>query len=309
MSNPDGRDSGCDRDGGVGLKSPAFRYVKPASLAETFGVLKSFGDEARLLAGGQSLLAALNMRLASPRVLVDINDLADLAGIRVSENAVTIGALTRHRTVERSPDIRRYLPLLYQAMPYVAHPAVRNRGTFGGSISFADPAAELPACCVALGAVFQLASETGVRSVPAREFFKGMYETALRPDEALVAADIPVIGRNYRSAFAELSLRHGDYAIVGLAGHAKYEDGALSDVRLVYFGVGSAPVFAEAASRILEGKTPSPGTVLAAQRELPRDLAPNDDAMYSAAVRMHWAGELLVKVVEQFSAKDEGNRE
>ncbi|MDH5535618.1 MAG: xanthine dehydrogenase family protein subunit M [Betaproteobacteria bacterium] len=280
------------------MKAPAFAYVKPASLEEVFELLARYGDEAKLLAGGQSLIAALNMRLAAPRVLVDINALPSLSGIRVADGTVAIGALTRHRAVETSPEIARHLPLLAQALPHVAHAAIRNRGTFGGSIAFADPAAELPACSVALDAKFVIASRRGSRRVPARKFFKGLYETDLAAGEVLVAGEFPALAPGYRSAFQELARRRGDYAVVGLAGHARIAQGRLSDVRLAYFGVGAAPVLARRAAHAIEAGA-GPKMIAAAQETLDGDLAPFDDVHTNGAARLHLARVLLGRVVSE----------
>jgi carbon-monoxide dehydrogenase medium subunit len=283
------------------VKAPAFAYVKPDSLAEAFHWIERYGEEAKLLAGGQSLIAALNMRLAAPRVLIDLNGLQELNGIEVADSKVTIRALTRHRAVEHSPEVARHVPLLHQAMPYVAHPAIRNRGTFGGSIAFADPAAELPACSLALGATFVIASRKGRRSVPAREFFTGLYETALQPSEMLLAGEFPALEPGCRSAFQELALRHGDYALVGLAAHAKCKRGMLSDVRLAFCGVGATPVLALKAAAALEGKVVSAAAVAEAQAALDHDVAPDDDVHHAAAARMHWARVLLGRVIAQLA--------
>lgn len=281
------------------MKATAFSYAKAASLAEVFELLERYGDEAKILAGGQSLIAALNMRLAAPRVLIDINGLEGLAGIRVADGALTIGALARHRAMERSPEVARHAPLLHQAMPHVAHAAIRNRGTFGGSIAFADPAAELPACSVALDAVFRIASRGGERSVRAREFFTGLYETALKPGEILLAGEFPVIGRGYRSAFQELARRHGDYAVVGLAAHARIEGSTFADVNLAFCGLGATPVLARVAGAVLEGKAYSAAAVAAAQTALGADLAPFDDVYHIVKTKMHLARVLAGRVIAQ----------
>jgi len=282
------------------VKAPAFSYVRPRSLGETFELLDRYGEEAKILAGGQSLIAALNMRLAAPRVLVDIGGLPGLSGISLSEATVTVGALTRHRTVETSPEIARHVPLLAAALPHVAHAAVRNRGTFGGSIAYADPAAELPACSLALDAQFVIANRKGERRVRAREFFKGLYETDLEPGELLVAGEFPTLKPGYRSTFQELARRHGDYAIVGVAAHAKFTEGVLSDVRLAFFGVGATPVLARGASQALEG-TRDADAILAAQAALVEDLSPFDDIHSSAAMRLQLARVLLGRVAGQLS--------
>lgn len=281
------------------MKAPAFAYANPTSLAEVFDLLERYGEEAMLLAGGQSLIAALNMRLAAPRVLVDINGIAGLEGISVAGNRVRIGALTRHRAVERSPEIARDLPLIHQAMPHVAHAPIRNRGTFGGSIAFADPAAELPACSVALDAQFVLASHSGERRVAARDFFKGLYETDLHSGELLLAGEFAPIRPGYRSAFQELARRHGDYAIVGLAAHARIEGGAFADVSLAFCGVGARPVLARVAAAALEGKAYSAAAVAAAQTALGADLAPFDDVYHAATTKMHLARVLAGRVIAQ----------
>lgn len=283
------------------MKAPAFSYVKPRSLAEAFKLLERYGEEARVLAGGQSLLAALNMRLSTPRVLVDINGIAELSGIRVEGERVRIGALTRHRAVERSPEVARHLPLIHQAMPHVAHAAIRNRGTFGGSIALADPAAELPACSVALDAHFVLASRSGERRIAARDFFKGLYDTDLHAGELLVAGEFAAIQPGHRSAFAELARRHGDYALVGLAAHAKYEGGLYSGAAFAFFGVGSAPVVARAAAAAIEGRQFSDETVVAAQNVLDRDLPAHSDLHASASARLHLARVLLGRVLRQLA--------
>ena len=288
------------------MKAPAFAYVKPASLEEVFHLLDRYGDEARLLAGGQSLLATLAMRLAAPRVLIDITGLGALAGIRVSQDCVAIGALTRHRTLEIAPEIARHLPLIAQAVPHIAHPAVRNRGTFGGSIAFADPAAELPACSLALGASFLIAGRSGERRVAAGEFFKNLYETDLGPGELIVAAEFPRHETGCRSAFQELARRHGDYALVGLAAHARMAKDELADIRLAFFGVGATPVLAQRSAQALENAR-GEEAVRAAQAALADDLQPFDDVHASSAVRLHLARVLLARVVAKLGADYQGS--
>ncbi len=219
------------------MKAPEFSYIKPGSLGEVFDLLERHGDRARVLAGGQSLLASLNLRLSEPELLIDITGIPGLAGIAVSGQTLRIGALTTHRQIETSAEIARHLPLLAQAVGNVAHAAIRNLGTFGGSIALADPAAEYPACAVALGATFVLARRGAERRVKAREFFRGLYETALQPGELLTAGEFPLAAAGYRSVFLELARRHGDYAIVGLAAHARLAGGRISDARLAFESV------------------------------------------------------------------------
>jgi aerobic carbon-monoxide dehydrogenase medium subunit len=283
------------------LKAPAFAYVRARSLAEVFGLLEKRGDRARLLAGGQSLIATLNMRLSAPELLIDISRLRELAGIKVASGRVRIGALTTHAEIERSAEIAEHLPLLTQAAPHIAHAAIRNVGTFGGSIALADPAAEWPACCVALDARFTLAAKRGTRQVKAREFFKGLYSTVLRPAEVLTHVEIPIPGADYRAAFVELARRRGDYAIVGLAALAKSARGALSDARLAFFGVGATPVLARNAMAALDGKPASAGAA-AAVKALAEDLDPAADLYSSPATKMQLARVLTSRALAALAA-------
>jgi len=281
------------------MKAGAFAYARASSLAEVFDLLEECGGEAKILAGGQSLIAALNMRLATPALLIDINGLPDLAGVVVSGESVRIGALTRHRSVERSVEIARHLPLIHQAMPHVAHAAIRNRGTFGGSIAYADPAAELPACSVALDATFRIAGKSGERSVPARQFFKGLYETDIQAGEVLLGGEFRALRPGYRSAFLELARRYGDYAIVGVAAHGKFEGGRFSDASLAFFGIGAIPVLAVNAAAALEGNPYSPDIVAAVQSAVSTDLEPyaTGDLYHGAATKLHLARVLAGRAV------------
>ena len=284
------------------MKAPPFAYARARSLAEVFDLLARHGDGAKLLAGGQSLIATLNMRLSAPQLLIDISRLTELSGIQVRDGMVRIGALTTHAEIERSSEIRKHLPLLAQAAPHIAHAAIRNVGTFGGSIALADPAAEWPACCVALDARFVIAGKASTRRVAARDFFKGLYATALRPDEVLTQVEIAVPGPDYRSAFVELAQRRGDYAIVGVAAHAKRARGALSDVRLAFLGIGAAPVLARKAMATIEGKPASPEAIAAAAKTLAQDLDPTADLYSSAATKMHLARALTGRALTALAA-------
>ena len=201
------------------MKPAPFAYAKARSLDHAIALLDGAPD-ARILAGGQSLVPALNMRLSTPSLLVDINGLRELGEISRRNGHIEIGALVRHAQAERSSAIAQFAPLLAQAIPHIAHPAIRNRGTIGGSIALSDPAAELPACLLALGAEIELTGRTGRRSVAADEFFKGLFETALGPGDVLTAIRIAVPRSGARFGFAELARRHGDYALVGLAAAA-----------------------------------------------------------------------------------------
>jgi carbon-monoxide dehydrogenase medium subunit len=271
------------------MKAPSFAYARPDSLGEALGLLAAHGQGARVLAGGQSLLASLNMRLSSPELLVDITGLRELCGVRVDGGALRIGALTRHCEIERSAEVARHVPLLAQAVPHVAHVAIRNAGTLGGSIALADPAAEYPACALALEATLLIAGPRGERRVAARDFFRGLYSTALEPQELLLAVEFPLLEPGYRSAFLELARRHGDYAIVGVAAHGRVEGGRFSDLRLAYLGLGATAVRAQRAAAVLEGKTYGAQTVAAAQAALGEELDPSPDLYHSAATKLHLA--------------------
>ena len=281
------------------MKAPRFAYARPASVAEALALLDKHKDDARVLAGGQSLVPMLNFRLASPKVLVDVNRIAGLAGIKVTKSHVRIGALTRHVDLERSADIARHLPLVAAAVPHIAHPAIRNRGTFGGSCALADPAAELPACALALGATFVVAGKKGERRIAAADFFKGLYATALKTGELLVAAEFPLPKPGYASAFGELARRHGDYAMVGVAAHGSTKGGKFSDMRVAFFGVGDRPQLAAHFARALEGEPATAKSVDEALAKLDADLAPRADLYSSTATKLHLAKVLAGRVLKQ----------
>ena len=250
------------------MKAPSFAYAKPRSLAEAFELIERPG--AKILAGGQSLIPSLNMRLSAPELLVDITGLPGLSKIEAKNGAVRIGALCTHAMVERSPEVREHLPLLAEAMPHIAHPAIRNRGTLGGSLSLADPAAELPACAVALDAALVVASKKGERRVRAVDFFKGLFETDLKAGEILIGAEFP---KAEKSAFLELTRRHGDYAIVGLAAVTRQRER-----RVALFGFSDRPVFVK------------PKSLEDAKASLPTPAA---DLYHTAATKLHLAKVLL----------------
>ena len=271
------------------MKAPAFAYVKPKSLAEVFDLLERHGEAARILAGGQSLVASLNLRLSAPELLIDITGLPGLSAIRVQGQTLSIGALVTQSEIEQSPDIARHLPLIAQAVPHIAHVAIRNAGTWGGSIALADPAAEHPACALALGASFVIASRRGERRVAAQDFFRGLYATALEPGEVLVAGEYPVLAPGYRSAFVELARRRGDYAIVGLAAHGRVQSGKYSDMRLAFLGAGETPVLARAAMAALQGKPIGTDAIAAAQAAITEELDPPADLTTSRAAKLHLA--------------------
>jgi len=273
------------------VKPAPFAYHKARSLEDAVALLGQHLD-ARLLAGGQSLIATLNMRLSSPSLLIDINGIGGLDQIALKGGMVEIGALVRHAQAERSDVIAKHAPLIALAMPHIAHAAIRNRGTLGGSIAFADPAAELPACLLALGGEVEASGPKGKRTIKADDFFKGLFETALGPQDILTTVRLPAATPDTRVGFAELARRHGDYAIVGLAASASANGQKLAAVRLAYFGVGATPVRVRKAEDALMN-----GTVDDAVAAL--DLAPEDDVQATAATKTHLAGVLLRRVAQQ----------
>ena len=280
------------------MKAARFEYHRPASLAETFDLLDRYGDDGRILAGGQSLVPALNMRLATPRAVIDINRLPGLDDIRLAPEGLVIGALTRQEALERSPLVREHAPLLAAAVPHVGHAAIRARGTVGGSLALADPAAELPACAVALDATIRMSNRRGSRSVAAADFFRGIYTTAVEPGEVLTEIVVPP-GPGWRTGFEELARRHGDFALAGLAARLRVEGRTVGEARLVFFGVGTRPARARSAEAALTGRGPDPETLAAAGRALTLDLDPPGDIHASPALRRHLAGVLLARVIRR----------
>jgi len=275
------------------VKPAPFAYAKARSLDEAIDLLAT-RSEARLLAGGQSLLATLNMRLSAPRLLIDINGIAGLDTIAKTDGKLEIGALVRHAQAERSPDIAEHAPLIARALPHIAHPAIRNRGTIGGSIAFADPAAELPACLLALGGEIDVTGPKGKRTVKAEDFFKGLFETVLEPQDVLTAIRVPAATAQSRVGFAEFTMRRGDYAMAGLAASARADGKGLADARLAYFGVGATPLRAKQAEAVL-----ADGKIDAAIAALDDDLDPPDDIQATGAVKKHLAKVLLGRVARQ----------
>lgn len=281
------------------MKAAAFDYVRPETLGQALHILSERGDGARILAGGQSLAPALNLRLAMPEVLVDINGLEELRFIAASDDVLRLGALTRHVDLARSEEIAHRCPLLSRAAAQIAHPAIRHRGTLGGSLAQADPAAELPACALALDAVIVASSSGGERRIAARDFFLGLYQTALRPDEVLTSVEISGLGADRIYGFAKLARRQGDFAIIGLALAARRSGRGLVDLRLAFFGVADRPMLAVRAAAALEGKPDATQSMREARAALQADLNPVSDLHASAAMRLHLAGVLLERVLAE----------
>jgi len=241
--------------------------------------------------------------------VIDINGLPGLDAIRLTPDGLVIGALARHDAVERSSLVARHAPLIAAAMPHVGHAAIRSRGTFGGSLALADPAAELPACVVALDATIRVARRGGRRDIAAGDFFRGVYTTALEPGDVITEVVVPPLAAGWRSAFDELARRHGDFALAGLAAHARVQAGVLSEIRLVFFGVGAAPVRARRAEAALAGRRPDRDAVSAAAKVLDGELDPPADIHGSPALRRHLARVLLTRVVARLMDASSAHRE
>ena len=288
------------------MKAGSFRYERAYTLAEVFRLRRDGDGDSQLLAGGQSLLATLAFRLSEPSLIIDISRIPDLKGISVLPTGhLRVGALTTHRELAAHPDVCRHAPLLAEAVPLIAHAAIRNRGTIGGSLAFADAAAELPACCVALGARVIATGPGGERAIPAASFFTGLFATAMAEDELIQAVEFPCAAPGDRATIVEVTRRSGDYAMAGLAAWAQDSGGRLQTPRLVYFGVGAGPVAATQAARAL-GPAPWPSQkVKEAQALLDRDLDPPADQHGGPEMKRHLARVLLVRAVAKLGSDPE----
>lgn len=284
------------------MKAPPFDYVRPSSRTQVFDLLREHGDDARVLAGGQTLIASLNMRLSEPTLLIDIGGLADLRGIVCDGDWLRLGAMTTHAEIESDPLVARHAPLLRQAAPHIAHRAIRNLGTLGGSLAYADPAAEWPACMLALDATLVLAGPGGERRIAAIDFFTGLYTTALVADELIVACEVPAIQPDRRHAFDELARRHGDYAIVGLAACASLRGGRFHDMRLAFFGLEDKPVRARRTEQLMQGRATDETTLALATQTLQAELQPVADLTSGLDTKRHLAGVLAKRLLRRLAA-------
>ncbi|HEY3247243.1 MAG TPA: xanthine dehydrogenase family protein subunit M [bacterium] len=293
------------------MKPAQFQYAAPESVDEALAILAKYGGDGKILAGGQSLVPLLAMRLARPAVLIDLNRLADLDYIRAEDGEIAIGAMTRQRAVERSPLVRDRLPLLWEAIRFVGHPQIRNRGTVGGSLAHADPSAELPAVAVATGATMVLHRGKTRRTINAEEFFVSYLTTALEPDELLVEVRFPVRD-SAGTAFDEVARRHGDYALAGVAAMVTVRDGTCRQVRLAFTGVGPVPVRIPDAESALTGRAPTEPAFAEAAHIVSERLDPDSDIHASAAYRKHVAGVLttraLTRAVERATQQTDEDR-
>ena len=278
-----------------GLMKPApFEYLAPGSLAEAVAMLAEHGDDAKILAGGQSLVPVLNSRLGRYNYMIDINGLSELSFIRTDDRWLQIGALTRQRAIEASALVARHAPLLSEATKYIAHLPIRTRGTIGGSISHADPAAEDPAAMLALDAEFDLISAAGRRSFKARDFFLGPLQTALTPQELLASVRIPLHTSDKTFAFEEVSRRRGDFAIIGIAAELSWAADHIADARIAVCGLESGAIRLGAAERELNKVQPSERAVANAARAAADSVEPQEDLHASSDYRRH-----LVEILTQ----------
>jgi carbon-monoxide dehydrogenase medium subunit len=282
------------------MKPAPFQYFQPRSLDEALALVAEHGDDAKPLAGGQSLIPAMNFRLATPAVLVDLNEIPDLAYIRHGAGGVRLGSMTRQRAVERSPLVAEHARLLTETMPHIAHPAIRNRGTIGGSLAHADPAAELPAVMLALNATFAITSKMNRREVASDEFFVGLFTTVLGPGELLTEIRIPAAAGRTAVAFQEISRRHGDFALAGVAAAVRVDDGGrCAGARIALLSVGDRPLLAEHAAAALAGEMPSAEAIRAAAAAATRDIDPPSDIHASARYRRQLVNVLTRRVLER----------
>jgi len=277
------------------MKASAFDYARASSVDNAIELLSQYGDRAKVLSGGQSLMPAMNLRLLAPELLVDIGALDELRGIVKQNGLLSIGALTRHVDLLNSPDIAACAPLLKEAIAHVAHPAIRNRGTIGGSLAHADPASELPACVIALDATIVVRGPAGERRIAAEDFFLGIYETALSESELLVAVEVPTPPLHAAHYFCEFARRHGDYAIVGLAAQAVVDNQKLIDFRPVFFGVGDKAMHVKVPA--LLGADVTREVLSEALQALDEALDPPEDQQANGAMRTHYAKVLLARCV------------
>ena len=280
------------------MKPAAFDYHRAESVDHALELLQQFGWDAKLLAGGQSLVPAMNFRLAQPAVLIDLNRVRGLDAIRADGGVLRIGAMARQHAAERSGDVARAAPLVAEALPHVAHPQIRNRGTMGGSIAHADPAAELPAVMLALSASFRVFGPGGARTIAADDFFTGLFATALEHDELLGEIEIPAATPGSGHAFLEISRRHGDFALAGLAASVRLgDDGRCTDARIALLGVGEGPALALSAGAALAGTDGSPDAVRAAADAAREEVDPPYDIHASSEYRRHLVGVLVSRVL------------
>ena len=286
------------------MKSAAFGYRSPESLEEALDLLGQEPDDTSLLAGGQSLVPMLNMRIARPETVIDLNRVTELAGVHRGNGTVRIGAMTRQHTLEQDPEIAMTLPILPEALGHVAHLAIRMRGTIGGSIAHADPSAELPAAMLALGATLKLRSPSGSRSLAANDFFLAPLMTAIEPGELLEVVEIPVPPPQTGWGFVEVARTHGAFALVGAVAGVVLRDAAVEQSRLVLFGVGPAPLSVDWVEDMIRGRSLEDDDAFTeVEQRITTELEPIDDVHASAAYRRRAAGALAGRVLRQAASR------
>ncbi len=281
------------------MKPPRFRYYVPHSVEEALAVLAEAAEEAKPLAGGQSLIPMLNMRLVRPSLLVDLNGLQELSGIELSDGAIVVRAMTRHRAVEQSPVVAEHAPLLAEAIRWVGHLPIRTRGTIGGSVAHADPAAELPGVLVALEGMVQLRSQRGHRLVSAEDFFIDLLTTAAEPDELVTEVRFPLLPAGTGTAWLEVARRHGDYALVGVGAVVSLAEDftTIAEARVSLIGVGGRPVRARLTESALRGQPAAAESWRAAAATVRREIDPAGDIHASAEYRRYVAGVLTERAL------------
>jgi carbon-monoxide dehydrogenase medium subunit len=287
------------------MKPAPFEYVAPASLAEALAVMAAHGSEAKLLAGGQSLVPVMNFRLAQPAMIVDLNNLGELSGVQRENGVIRLGAMVRHRQLEFDETVAGLLSLLHETMPFIAHPQIRNRGTLGGSLAHADPAAELPVVAVLLNGRFHLQSQNSSRWVNASDFFTGLFTTALEPEEILTEVELPILREHTGYAFMELARRHGDYAQAGVAVTVRLDEaGVCQEARLVYLNVGEVPMEARETAVSLQGQLLNEDTIkAAAEMATQNEIEPTSDVHATADYKRHLAKVLTIRALQQAKEK------
>ena len=286
------------------LKPAKFNYIRAESVEQVLDLLERTEGDVKILAGGQSLNPTLNMRLSEPEVLVDINDLDELRGITLKDGMLHVGALTRHVELEQSELVARHTPLLTKAIEHVAHAAIRNRGTIGGNVSLADPASELPACCVALDACFTIQNKQGTRTTRARDYFKDLYETDLQENDLLTSISFPRARETTVCAFREFVRRRGDFASTGLVVNAELEDGVFTSFSPVFFAVANTPVLAAGIAQLLVNKTLTPGLVGQAIAAVDNEVEIAGDSYMSGEMKRHLAKHYLGEVIGELYKDD-----
>jgi carbon-monoxide dehydrogenase medium subunit len=281
------------------MKPAPFKYIAASSLDEALSLKAQYGDEARFLAGGQSLIPAMNFRLARPAVLIDINPLTELTGIdRLDGETIRVGAVTRYRALERDAAFLKACPLFADALPHIAHPQIRNRGTIGGNLSHADPASELPAVATAMRARMKIRSQSADRELDASHFFAGLLTTSLEPEEMLVEIAFPAPRPRSGSCFMEVARRRGDFALAGVAAIVSLDgDGQCTDVRLALCGVGETPVDASPAAASLVGRRCTDKAIEAVAAEVRCAIEPPGSVHASADYQRHLAGVLTRRAI------------